>query len=129
MKQIVYVFTAMLLATSIAFAQDDAPDAPVLSITEDAYDFGTIKESEGAVSHTFIVKNEGKQPLVITRVIPSCGCTSPDWTKEPIAPGETGEVVITFNPSGRSGPFTKTVSVYSNGKKGSYVLVIKGEVI
>jgi hypothetical protein len=128
MKPIVYL-TAMLLATSVAFAQDDASIAPVLSITEDAYDFGTIAESEGAVSHTFIVKNEGNRPLVIKRVIPSCGCTSPDWTKEPIAPGETGEVVITFNPNGRSGPFTKTVSVYSNGKKGSYVLVIKGEVI
>ncbi|MDR1555617.1 MAG: DUF1573 domain-containing protein [Tannerellaceae bacterium] len=125
MKQIVFVFMAILLTTSIASAQDAAAS---LTVTEESHDFGTIKESDGKVSHTFVVKNDGTQPLVITRVIASCGCTSPDWTKEPIAPGKTGEVVVTYDPQGRPGPFAKTVSIYSNGKRGSQVLTIRGDV-
>ncbi|MDR2809590.1 MAG: DUF1573 domain-containing protein [Tannerellaceae bacterium] len=126
MKQIIFVFTAILLATNVALAQDDA--AASLSVSEENYDFGTIKENGGKVSHTFVVKNDGTQPLVITRVIASCGCTTPDWTKEPIAPGKTGEILVTYDPQGRPGPFAKTVSIYSNGKKGSQVITIRGEV-
>jgi hypothetical protein len=125
MKQTIFIFMAILLATSIASAQDAAAS---LTVPEEAYDFGAIKESNGKVSHTFLVKNDGTQPLVITRVIASCGCTSPEWTKEPIAPGKTGEVVVTYDPQGRPGPFAKTVSIYSNGKRGSQILTIRGDV-
>jgi len=127
MKQIIIVCMAILLATSIATAQDAATAS--LTVTEEAYDFGDVKEAAGKVSHTFTVKNEGTQPLVITRVIASCGCTSPDWTKEPIAPGATGKVQVTYDPQGRPGAFAKTVSIYSNGARGSYVVTIRGNVI
>ena len=70
----------------------------------------------------------GDAPLVLTRVIASCGCTTPEWTKEPIAPGKSGDVKITYNPAGRPGVFAKAISIYSNGKKGSYILTIKGKV-
>lgn len=116
---------AILFSTGLLVAQEDGA---VLSIKDATHDFGEIKEADGDVSHVFTVKNEGNQPLVVTRVIASCGCTSPAWTKEPIPAGQTGEVTVTFNPKGRPGPFTKTISVYSNGKKGSYVLTIKGDV-
>lgn len=53
---------------------------------------------------------------------------NPEWTKEPIAPGKTGDVKVTYNPKGRPGPFYKTISIYSNGKKGSFTLGIKGNV-
>lgn len=124
MKQIVFIFMSLLLMTGGAFAQNKA----VIAAESVTHDFGTIQEDNGSVSHTFTVKNDGDAPLVITRVIASCGCTTPDWTKEPIAPGKTGEIKITFNPKGRPGPFTKTISVYSNGKTGSFVLTIRGEV-
>lgn len=123
MKQIIFVFMAILLSTGVMAAQE-----AVIAIAEPTHDFGEIKEADGNVSHTFTVKNEGDTPLVITRVIASCGCTSPAWTKEPIAVGQTGDVTVTFNPKGRPGPFTKTVSIYSNGKKGSFVVTIKGDV-
>jgi hypothetical protein len=126
MKQIIFVFMAILLTAGIASAQDDV--AASLSVSEDSHDFGAIKEDGGKVSHAFVVKNDGTQPLVITRVIASCGCTSPEWTKEPIAPGKTGEVLVTYDPLGRPGAFAKTVSIYSNGKRGSQVLTIRGEV-
>ena len=84
MKQIIFIFMAILLATGMASAQNKA----VISADETSHDFGTIKEANGNVSHTFKIKNTGEAPLVLTRVIASCGCTTPEWTKEPIAPGK-----------------------------------------
>ncbi len=116
---------AILLATGMAWADGRA----VIYADETSYDFGQIEEDEGKVSVTFTIKNVGDAPLVVTRVIASCGCTTPEWTREPIAPGKTGDIKITYNPKGRPGPFSKTISVYSNGKAGSFVLTIRGEVI
>jgi hypothetical protein len=126
MKRILFVLTAVLLTANIASAQQK--EASITVADSATHDFGTIKETGGPVTHTFTVLNNGEKPLVITRVVASCGCTTPDWTKEPIAPGQTGEIKVTYNPSGRPGPFTKTASVYSNGKVGSYTLTIKGDV-
>lgn len=125
MKQIIFIFMAILLATGMASAQKKA----VISADETSHDFGQIKEADGKVSASFVIKNAGEAPLVITRVIASCGCTTPEWTKEPIAPGQTGNIKITYDPKGRPGPFSKTISVYSNGKTGSFILTIRGEVI
>lgn len=124
MKQIIFIFMAILLATGMASAQKKA----VISAEVTAHDFGDIKEADGKVSHTFVIQNKGEAPLVLTRVIASCGCTTPEWTKEPIAPGKTGDIKVTYNPAGRPGSFAKTISVYSNGKTGSYVLTIRGNV-
>ena len=124
MKRIIFIFMAILLATGLARAQKKA----VISAEETSFDFGTIKEANGNVSHTFQIKNIGDSPLVLTRVIASCGCTTHEWTKEPIEPGTTGDVTITYNPKNRPGPFVKTISVYSNGKTGSFILTIRGEV-
>ena len=125
MKQIIFIFMAILLATGMASAQKKA----VIAADETSHDFGQIKEADGKVSATFVVKNTGAAPLAITRVIASCGCTTPEWTKEPIAPGASGNIKITYDPKGRPGPFSKTISVYSNGKTGSFILTIRGEVI
>ena len=125
MKQIIFIFMAILLATGMASAQKKA----VIAADETSHDFGQIKEAGGKVSATFVVKNTGDAPLAITRVIASCGCTTPEWTKEPIAPGASGNIKITYDPKGRPGPFSKTISVYSNGKTGSFILTIRGEVI
>ena len=126
MKRIIYLFMAILLATTSMLA---APKGgAVISAENTSYDFGTIKEADGKVSHTFEISNTGDMPLVITRIIASCGCTTPEWTKEPIAPGKKAEIKVTFDPSGRPGTFSKTISIYSNGKTGSYVLNIRGKV-
>ncbi|MCC8094410.1 MAG: DUF1573 domain-containing protein [Tannerellaceae bacterium] len=124
MKQIIFIFMAMFLTIGSLAAQDNA----VISVKESTHDFGEIIESNGPVSHTFVVENTGDMPLVITRVVTSCGCTTPEWTKEPIAPGKSGNIAVTFDPKGRPGPFSKTISVYSNGKSGSYILTIRGDV-
>lgn len=129
MKQIIFIFMAILLATGMVYAQNNKEKGEaVISAEKTSHDFGTIKEADGDVSHTFTIKNAGEAPLVLTRVIASCGCTTPEWTKEPIAPGKTGDIKITYNPKDRPGPFVKTISVYSNGKTGSFILTIRGNV-
>ena len=126
MKRLLFVFTLIVLTANLASAQEK--EAIFVVDGDSIHDFGTIKEADGPVTHIFTIKNAGQKPLVITNVNPSCGCTTPDWTKEPIAPGKKGEIKITYDPTGRPAPFTKTISVYSNGKTGTYILSIKGVV-
>jgi hypothetical protein len=75
----------------------------------------------------FKLKNIGNQPLVITRVDTSCGCTVPGWNKKPVEPGEETEITVEIQPE-EQGVFHKTVSVYGNVEKGVIPLIVKGEV-
>ena len=94
-KRLILALTAIISITT-AWAQQGAQ---ILS-DELTYNFGTIAEADGFASHTFTIKNTGDAPLVITRVTASCGCTRPEWTKSPIAPGKTGEGKLTYNTKG-----------------------------
>ncbi|KGN86400.1 MULTISPECIES: DUF1573 domain-containing protein [unclassified Porphyromonas] len=126
MKKLLYVFGFLLVFLGVAVAQ--APKGAVISAEQTDYDFGVIKEANGKVSHTFVIKNTGTAPLVLTRVVAACGCTTPEYNTEPIAPGKEGKIVVTFNPAGRPGQFVKTIAVYSNGRDGSFTLRVKGVV-
>ena len=125
MKRILFLLI-VLFTTGLVSAQQR--EASITVVGDAVHDFGDIKESDGAVSHIFTVLNNGELPLVISRAIASCGCTQPVYTQEPIAPGKTGEVKATFDPSGQRGPFSKTIALYSNGKNGNYILTIKGDI-
>ncbi|MDR1676223.1 MAG: DUF1573 domain-containing protein [Tannerella sp.] len=103
--------------------------APVATLPESAYDFGLIEEEAGFASHVFEVRNTGNAPLLITHVQSSCGCTEPHWTREPIAPGKTGHVEITFDPVNRPGPFQKNVTIFTNDKRPRMRVTIKGDVV
>ena len=98
---------------------------PTIDLPEESYDFGSIEEGVQA-SHTFSVKNSGNQPLIIANVRPSCGCTTPDWTKTPIQPGARGSIMATFNSQGRPGSFTKQITIESNVPGSVRALTIKG---
>lgn len=124
MKKIGFLALCLLMSISMTFAQKAE-----ITVEKTVYDFGKIAEKDGNVSCDFIIKNTGNAPLVISRVTASCGCTTPEWTKEPIAPGATGTVKATYGAKGRPGPFSKTISVYTNAKEGAYILTIKGDVI
>ncbi|MBO5798725.1 MAG: DUF1573 domain-containing protein [Paludibacteraceae bacterium] len=119
MRKIGLFFAALSLAAA-SIAQE-------ISFKEISHDFGTFPEEKGKVSCVFSFKNTGKADLVLNKVRASCGCTTPQWTKTPVAPGDTGIVTVTYNASGRPGPFTKTITVTSNA--GDQRLSIKGEVI
>ena len=94
-----------------------------------SHDFGTFNEDQGERSCTFVVKNGGDAPLVLTRVLSSCGCTVAKYDTEPIQPGESGNVDVTYNPIGRPGPFEKSIWVHSNGDPSKTRLVVKGMVV
>lgn len=96
-------------------------------VTE-SHDFGNINESDGLVTFVFEFTNTGTDPLVLKSVQPSCGCTIPEWPKDPILPGKKGNIKVTFNPAGKAGNFEKTITVVSDGNPATQVLHIKGVV-
>ena len=99
----------------------------VIKFKTESHDFGKIEEGVQA-AYTFEFTNTGTAPVVISNAQASCGCTTPDWTKEPVMPGKTGKVMASFNSQGRPGNFSKTVTVISNSETPQIVLSIKGEV-
>lgn len=101
---------------------------PVIEFSKKTYDFGTINEADGKVTTVFEFTNTGMAPLVVNRVRASCGCTTPNWTKTPIEPGQKGTISVTYNPAGRPGRFTKTITVSSNATESDTRLIIRGEV-
>ncbi|HOZ81752.1 MAG TPA: DUF1573 domain-containing protein [Bacteroidia bacterium] len=127
-------FAALILcATTAVNAQDDTkkapaanPNAPDISFESETHDFGTIPYS-GNGTYEFKFTNTGKEPLVISNAKGSCGCTVPSWPKEPILKGHSGVISVHYDTK-RPGPFTKTVTVSSNGKTAEKVLTIKGNV-
>lgn len=96
---------------------------PVMEFEEMEHDFGTIEQGT-AQETVFKFTNTGNAPLIITNATSSCGCTVPNPPKDPIAPGETGELVVKFNGSGQN-QVSKTITVNANTEKGSELLRIK----
>ncbi|MEL6654591.1 MAG: DUF1573 domain-containing protein, partial [Bacteroidota bacterium] len=94
---------------------------------ETQYDFGGITQGE-TVSHTFRFKNTGSEPLKLTRVKPSCGCTTPEWSREEIAPGEEGFIEVKFNSTGKLGVQSKAVTVTGNFEGTNQILRFRGEI-
>lgn len=119
-----FLMSALLMLTIAAFAQQ-----PVITFQKTEHDFGKINEEDGRVSTIFEFKNEGMEPLVLSNVRASCGCTTPTWTRTPIEPGQTGSITVTYNPNGRPGRFQKTVTITSNASNPSVKVYIKGEVL
>ncbi|MCD8073327.1 MAG: DUF1573 domain-containing protein [Alistipes sp.] len=99
-----------------------------LSFKEEMWDFGNIKEVDGPVSHTFEFTNTGENAIVIERVSVSCGCTTPEYSKEPVLPGKKGKIKVTYDPSMRPGYFSKDIYVISNNGKNNDKLIVKGDV-
>ncbi|WP_217278638.1 DUF1573 domain-containing protein [Hymenobacter sp. BRD67] len=104
------------------------PDAPVLTFAEKQFDFGDIRP-DSKVQHTFKFTNTGKTPLLIADATASCGCTTPSWTKEAIAPGATGELQVQFDSRGKQGLISKQVNVRANTQPNMTTLYIKGNVL
>ena len=96
---------------------------PEMTFDETVYDFGEIEQGT-PVEHTFTFTNTGRAPLVITNATSSCGCTVPSPPKDPIAPGETGELLVKFNGSGQN-QVTKTINISANTETGKEQLQIK----
>ncbi|MBC7555446.1 MAG: DUF1573 domain-containing protein [Chryseobacterium sp.] len=92
-----------------------------IAISEDTYDFGVIKKGD-VKSHTYEVSNTGTNPLIISEVKPGCGCTVPEFTKDPILPGKKGKITLKFSSENFDGVVHKTADVYANVKKAPFTI-------
>jgi hypothetical protein len=129
MKKIVLLFVFGFLCLTIIVAQKTNKKeigAEIKLFTEE-YNFGTIPEGP-EVKFDFIFENCGTEPLVLSEVRASCGCTTPVWPKEPIMPGAKNKITAVYNTKGRPGMFTKTITVKSNALGGDKLVTIKGVV-
>jgi outer membrane murein-binding lipoprotein Lpp len=105
----------------------DPSSLGTFGFTEMEYDFGTINEGQ-VIEHVFNFTNNGQAPLVISNITASCGCTSPDWTKAPVNPGEKGFVKVVFNSAAKSGSQAPTVTIQANTDPTVTRLRMKGTV-
>ena len=128
-----FFFVALVALVNVGYGQQvtasvavPKADVAVFEATSLNHDFGKIKQGV-PVTHEFKFTNKGTVPMVITNVTASCGCTTPDWTRDPIAPGGQGFIKATYN-AAAAGGFNKTVTVTSNIENGFVQLFIKGEV-
>lgn len=101
---------------------------PSMSFQKTEHDFGQIKEDGGSAVYTFEFVNKATTPIIISNVGASCGCTTPEWTKAPVAPGKKGTIKVTYDPINRPGPFDKTITINYNLDSKVAVLRIKGYV-
>lgn len=140
MKKIVLIGVILFAGMGIINAQQKQTESPATQtvdknapqpkavFSKTVHDFGKIKESDEKATTVFTVKNEGKTPLIIQNANASCGCTKPEFTKEPILPGKTGTIAVAYSTIGRVGGFEKQVKIFTNVPDEVYTLTIKGEV-
>lgn len=121
--QTIMVF-CLVAAYNVTLAQGNSK----ITFEETKHDFGAFKEAAGVQTTIFKFKNTGTAPLILNNVRASCGCTTPKWTRDPIAPNGSGEITVSYDPKNRPGVFTKTVTVSSNAENATVVLTISGSV-
>jgi len=135
MKKAILIFFVFVLGGFTLNAQTIAPapvaqnnpNAPVITFNENLFDYGTIAQ-DGDGIHLFIYKNTGKEPLVLSKVRSSCGCTIPEWSREPLLSGKQDTLKVSYD-THRIGRFNKTISIFSNASKAMEVVRIQGEVV
>lgn len=122
MKKILLT-TIMLVIGMVAFAQ-----SADIKFDKMSHNFGTFSEDNPKVTCTFKFTNTGDKLLVIHQAIASCGCTVPQYSKEPIKPGESGEIVVTYDGTGKfPGHFKKPITLRTNAKKEIIRLFVEGD--
>lgn len=124
MKKMIFAALMLLCGITTAMAQKPAQ----IKFDKTTHNFGTFSENEPKVSCVFTYTNVGEQPLVINQAIASCGCTVPEYTKTPVKPGESGEIKVTYNGTGKfPGHFKKSITVRTNGAVEMTRLYIEGD--
>ncbi len=113
MKRAIIILSLTLIAF-LGYSQTEflAP-GPHIKFETSSYDFGDIVQGD-KVEYTFKFTNDGDAPLIISNVLTTCGCTASDWPKEPIAPGASSEIDVTFNSTGKIGHQNKVITIMSN---------------
>jgi hypothetical protein len=129
MKRIGLILSFAVLGFGYISAQSSPEKTPSANFEKTTYNFGKIAEEIGKASCTFEFVNTGTAPLVVNKVGTSCGCTASDYTKEPILPGQKGEIKLTYSTTNRVGSFERNATVLTNVPDTVFKLIIKGEVL
>ena len=134
MQKVIFSFAIMILAAFTLHAQDTGtpatppdPNAPEITFNELVHDYGTVVQGSEATCE-FKFTNIGKEPLILQKPVSSCGCTVPTWPQEPVLPGKSDVIKVTYS-THNVGPINKTITVNSNAKTSRIVLSIKGNVV
>lgn len=129
MKRILLIIVAITVIAGFSYAQEGAfknPNAPVITFEKLIHNYGNIEYgSKGECEFKFT--NTGKEPLILQRPRSSCGCTIPTWPKQPIMPGKSAKIKVTYDTK-RIGPINKSVTILSNARNRAVILKIKGRV-
>lgn len=125
----VAAFVAVVTAACFSASASAPAEKASAAFGEKIHDFGNVKEDGGPVSCEFEFENTGGGNLVVISATAECGCTTPEFPKQPIAPGKKGKIKVTYNPLGRPGGFDKVVTVKTNGKPAKVRLKVRGSVI
>lgn len=124
MKKLFVMTMLLMCGLTAALAQKQAE----IRFDKLTHNFGTFPEKEPVVTCTFTYTNIGEQPLIINQAVASCGCTVPEYTKEPVKPGEKGQIKVTYNGTGKfPGHFKKSITIRSNGAVEMTRLYIEGD--
>lgn len=129
MKRYLLIVLALIVTTTLCVKAYGENKQPKAHFDEYRFDFGNVSEKKGAVTHEFTFTNTGNGNLLIIDATATCGCTKPEYPKNPIAPGKSGKIKVTYNPLGRPGPIDRTVTVKTNGSPKKVRLKIVGTVI
>jgi len=122
------VSTDLVNNPATAEGEEDTETLPQMEFEQKAIDFGEVSQGE-KVKRRFRFKNTGKSNLIISDAKGSCGCTVPRWPKQPIRPGQEGEIEVVFDSNGKSGRQHKTVTLVANTVPNKTVLALKGDVV
>lgn len=123
MKKLITILCLALLPFCVM-----AKSQAKIEFAEKSFNFGNIQEKGGKVTHTFTFTNTGNANLMILDATAECGCTEPQYPKNPIPPGKTGTIKVTYNPLYRPGPFTKNINIRTNGNPKKTTIKITGVV-
>ena len=123
MKRLFLLATAFVTGIAVMAQKPDE----VISVNADTHNFGKIKQGV-PVNTFFTITNKSDKPVVLETVVASCGCTTPEWSKEPIAPGATSQIKVGYNAASVA-PFTKDITIRLAGLQGPKIIHISGEVL
>lgn len=127
-KIILFLFFLLPVFSLLSQTADGPKNGPIITFLEKSHDFGDIQQGE-KVEYVFKFKNTGTQPLVISDVMTTCACTAKQWSKDPVLPGKTGEITVSFDSAGKMGMQNKVITIISNATNSREMVSIRVNVI
>lgn len=122
------ILTGFVLIGPAQSQNEESPKGAEISFAESSKNFGDITQGD-VVEHIFKFENTGNQPLILSNVLVTCGCTATNWPRDPVAPGKSAEIAVRFDSKGKKGAQNKIITVVSNAINPREKVSIKANVL